>query len=87
MNTLQISEFKTVEEEMAFWDNLDTAPFMEDDGAWFRFETPTKRAVRVAVLPELVAKLKHIAHLQGVSLETLVNVLLAERIQTMSKAI
>ncbi|GEM_PF-371993 len=58
------------DELMANWqDNLDTAPFMEDDGAWFRFETPTKRAVRVAVLPELAAKLRQIAHLQGVSLE------------------
>ena len=42
---LQVPEFKSYEEEAAFWDNLDTADFMEDDGEWFRFETPYKPAV------------------------------------------
>jgi hypothetical protein len=40
-DSLQIPEFKIYEGEAAFWDNLDTGPFMEDDGEWFRFETPT----------------------------------------------
>jgi hypothetical protein len=53
MNKLEVPEFNSYEEEVAFWDNPDTAPFMEDDGQWFRFETPTKRAIRVAILPEV----------------------------------
>ena len=40
MKELQVPEFKSYEEEAAFWDNLDTADFMEDDGEWFRFKTP-----------------------------------------------
>ena len=52
MKTLQVPEFKSYEEEAAFWDNLDTADFMEDDGEWFRFDTPHKRAIRVATLSE-----------------------------------
>ena len=40
MKALQVPEFKSYEEEAAFWDNLDTADFMEDDGKWFRFDTP-----------------------------------------------
>ena len=32
MNELQVPKFKNHEEEAAFWDNLDTADFMEDDG-------------------------------------------------------
>ena len=40
MKALQVPEFKSYEEEAAFWDNLDTADFMEDDGEWFRFDTP-----------------------------------------------
>jgi len=39
MSEIQVPETKTHEEEAAFWDNLDTAPYMEDDGEWFRFET------------------------------------------------
>ncbi len=81
MKELQVPEFKTYEEEAAFWDNLDTADFMADDGEWFRFDTPHKRAVRVAILPEIASELMQSAHAQGVSIETLVNVLLIERIR------
>ena len=78
MNKLQVPEFKTYEEEAAFWDNLETAPFMEDDGEWFRFETPNRRAIRVAILPEVADELIQRARAQGVSVETLANVLLIE---------
>ncbi|HEY84895.1 MAG TPA: hypothetical protein G4N96_07270 [Chloroflexi bacterium] len=73
-------EFKTYEEETTFWDNLDTADYMEDDGEWFRFETPTKRAIRVAILPEVADELIKRARTQRVAIETLVNVLLMESI-------
>ena len=43
MNEIQVPEFKTYEEEAAFWDNLDTARYMEDDGGWFHFETPEEQ--------------------------------------------
>ncbi|HSN76718.1 MAG TPA: CopG family antitoxin [Anaerolineae bacterium] len=78
MKQLEVPEFATYEDEAAFWDSLDTGDFMQDDGAWFRFETPTKRAVRIAVLPDIAEALAHRARAQGVSVETLVNVLLAE---------
>ena len=81
MNQLQVPEFKTFEEEAAFWDNLDTAPFMEDDGEWFRFETPNKRAIRVAILREVADELIQRARAKKVSVETLVNVLLIEGIR------
>ena len=81
MKELQVPEFKTYQEETAFWDNLDTADFMADDGEWFRFDTPHKRAIRVASLPEIAEELMKSAHAQGISIETLVNVSLIERIQ------
>ena len=81
MKELRVPEFKTYEEETAFWDNLDTADFMADDGEWFRFDTPHKRAIRVAILPEIAEELMKSAHAQGISIETLVNVFLIERIQ------
>ncbi len=81
MSKLEVPEFKSYEEETAFWDHLDTAPFMEDDGEWFRFDTPSKRAVRVAILPEVAAGLGRRARAQGVSIETLVNVFLVERMR------
>jgi predicted HicB family RNase H-like nuclease len=52
---------------------------MEDYGEWFRFETPNKRAIHVAILPEVATELAQRARAQGVSIETLVNALLIER--------
>jgi hypothetical protein len=43
MSKIQVPEFKTYEEEAAFWDNLDTAPYMEDDGEWFHLKTPEEQ--------------------------------------------
>lgn len=86
MIKLQIPEFKTYEEEAAFWDNLDTADFMEDDGEWFRFEVPGSRAFRVAILPELANELAQRANAQGVSVETLVNAWLIEHLHELAHA-
>ena len=82
MSRLQVPEFKSYEEEAAFWDNLDTADFMEDDDEWFHFETPNQRAARVAILPEVLTELAARARAQGVSLETLVNAWLIEHLST-----
>ena len=81
MKTLQVPEFSTYEEEANFWDNLDTADFMEDDGEWFRFETAHKRAIRIAILPEIAEELWQKAQAQDVSIETLVNVLLIDSLR------
>ena len=78
MKNFEAPEFTSYDDEAAFWDDLDTGDFMEDDGEWFRFETPNKRAVRIAVLPDIAEALAERAHSQGVSVETLVNVLLAD---------
>ena len=83
MNKLEVPTFATYEEEAAFWDHLDTAPFMEDDGNWFHFEAHPRRAIRIAILPELAAELIRMARMQGVSPETLANVLLLERLRTL----
>jgi CopG antitoxin of type II toxin-antitoxin system len=80
MSKIQLPEFKTYEEEAKFWDNLDTSDLMEDDGQWFTFETPTKRAIRIAILPEVAEELAQKARAQGVSLETLANAWLIEHI-------
>ena len=81
MKELKVPEFSTYEEEAAFWDNLDTADFMEDEQQWFRFETTHKQAIRVAILPEIAEELIEKAHTQGISIETLVNGLLVEYIR------
>ena len=81
MTKIQTPEFETYEEEAEYWDKLDTADLMEDDGEWFKFDTEAK-AVEVAILPEIAERLSMRARHQGVSLETLINVLLLQQLQT-----
>jgi len=78
MNEIKIPEFASYDEEAEFWDNLDTADLITD-GDWFRLETDNKRAIRIAILPEIAEKLADIASSQQVSLETFINSVLAER--------
>lgn len=82
MTKIQIPEFANYEEETEFWDKLDTADFMDDDGEWFKFDTEAKQAVEVAILPEIAERLSQRARHQGVSLETLINVLLLQQLQS-----
>lgn len=82
MSTLVIPKFESYEEETEFWDHVDTGDFMEDDGEWFTFDAPEQRAIRIAILPEIANALAQQARSQGVSLETLVNAWLVERIHS-----
>lgn len=80
MNKIALPEFSTYEEEAKFWSDLDTADFMPDDDEWIHFDTENQRAIRVTILPTIAQKWMTKAHAQGVSIETLVNVLLAESV-------
>ena len=86
MSKLQVPEFKNYEEEAAFWDNLDTTAYMENDEDWFHFETTEKRAARIAILPEVLTELDQRARAQGVSVETLVNAWLIEHLNKSARA-
>ena len=50
MKRLAVPQFQSYEEEASFWDNLDTADFMEDDGEWFRFQTSQNHPIRDATV-------------------------------------
>lgn len=80
-NEIKVPEFNSYEEEADFWDHFDTANYMEDDGEWLQVETDNKRALRVAILPEIVAPLRMSARSKSVTIETLVNVLLAKSVE------
>ena len=58
---------------------------MESDGEWFHFDTATQRAVRIAILPEVLAELSQRARAQGVSVETLVNAWLIEHLNELAQ--
>jgi hypothetical protein len=80
MSKLQVPDFKSYEEEASFWDNLDTRDLLQDDGEWIHFDTSAPRAIRIAILPEVVSELARRARSQGVSVETLANAWLIEHL-------
>ena len=86
MKGIQLPEFKSYEEEATFWDNLDTADFMEDDGEWFHLDVADERAVRVAILPDVIRNISQRACAKGVSTETLVNAWLIEHMHEVAPA-
>jgi hypothetical protein len=86
MSTIELPKFKSYEEEAIFWDNLDTGELMEDDGEWIHFDVADERAVRVAILPDVIKDIALRARSQGVSVETLVNAWLIEHMHEVAGA-
>lgn len=86
MSKIVIPEFSSYEEEANFWDNFDTAELMEEGGEWFHFDVGEPRAVRIAIVPEIARQLRERARARGISLETLVNVWLLERLEELAES-
>jgi hypothetical protein len=71
--------FESHEEAAAFWDSHDLADYW-DLTSEARFEVDIQRRVFLTALePTLAKKLTLLAHKQGISTETLINVWLAEK--------
>jgi predicted HicB family RNase H-like nuclease len=72
--------FKSIEEAAEFWDSHDLADYWDlTRKAHFEVDIQ-QRSFVVALEAELAKKLAACAHAQGVSLETLINVWLTEKL-------
>ena len=73
--------FQNIEEAADFWDSHDLADYW-DITTEAHFEVDLQRRVFLtAVEPRLAKKLTDVAHRQGVSTETLINIWLSEKVQ------
>lgn len=73
--------FQNIEEAADFWDSHDLADYW-DITREAHFEVDLQRRVFLtAVEPRLAKKLTNVAHRQGVSTETLINIWLSEKVQ------
>ncbi|NTU63360.1 MAG: hypothetical protein HGB05_08145 [Chloroflexi bacterium] len=73
--------FKGVEEAAEFWDTHDLADYWNLTHE-AHFEVDIQRRVFLTALePQLAKKLTAVAHRQGISTETLINIWLSERAQ------
>ena len=80
MKEIDVPEFSSYEEEAKFWDNFDMSDYMEDDGKWLQVYTPNHPALKIAILSEIIGPLMEQAQAKEVSVETLLNVLLADKV-------
>ncbi len=82
-----IPEFETLDDVAEFWDTHSTADY-EDLTRPVHFDVKlrkhTGRAQAVTLVPELSETLQTLANARGVSLETLVNVWLTEKVLEMA---
>ena len=73
--------FKSVEAAADFWDTHDLADYW-DLTQEAHFEVDIQRRVFLTALePQLAKKLTDVAHRQGISTETLINIWLSEKAQ------
>lgn len=71
--------FKSIEQAAEFWDSHDLADYL-DVTREAHFEVNIQRRVFLTALePALAKKLTAVAHKQGISTETLINVWLTEK--------
>ena len=78
-----IPEFETLDDIAEFWDTHSTADYTDlTHEVQFDVELrkPAEKAQTVALLPDLSVTLQTLADARGVSLETLVNVWLTEKV-------
>jgi hypothetical protein len=76
-----ISKAQTLEEIAEFWETHDLTDY-EDQTHEVDIEVRAVRRKRVTLAPDLAAQVADLARRQGVSVETLVNLWIAERIHT-----
>ena len=76
-----ISKAQTIEEIADFWDTHSLADYW-DETHEVDFEVRIQRKCRITLTPEIYEKIQTQARAQGVLPETLVNLWLAERLQT-----
>jgi predicted HicB family RNase H-like nuclease len=81
-NLTSISKASNIEEIAEFWDTHSLADYW-DETEEAEFEIRAKRRHRITLAPEIYEKISVQSHVQGISLETLVNLWLAERLQNM----
>lgn len=76
------THFKTAEEAGEFWSTHDLADYWDETKSADLTFNLQKRHYYISVLPKIAEELKKISERQGVSIETVVNLWLQEKLQT-----
>ena len=78
----KIPEFKSYEEMAEFWDTHSLADYWDQtESAEFEISPNARRHYMVPVDRDLLSRVQRIARARGLSIESLVNLLLEQRLQ------
>ena len=78
---ISIPEFKGYEEIADFWDTHSLADYWDQtEPAEFKFSPKARRHYLVSVDRELLSRIQQVAHIRSLSTESLVNLLLEQRL-------
>ena len=82
-----IPEMHSYEEIADFWDTHSVADYWEQtESADFEFSPQARRRYLVAIDRELLRRVQQIAHMRGVATESMVNLLLEQRLAELEVA-
>ena len=84
---MQIKKMNSYEEVAEFWDTHSLADYWDQTGpAAFEISSELRRRYLVAVEPDLLSRVRQAARARGVSTESLVNLLLEQRLHEIESA-
>lgn len=82
----QIPEMKSYTETAEFWDTHSLADYWDQtEPAEFEISPDARRRYLVAVDPDLLSRVKRIAHTRGITTESLINLLLEQRLHEIER--
>ncbi len=82
----QIPEMKSYAEVAEFWDIHSLADYWDQtEPAEFEISPDARRRYLVAVDPDLLSRVKRIAHTRGITTESLINLLLEQRLHEIER--
>ena len=85
MSENRIPDFRSYEEMAEFWDEHSLADYWEEtEPAEFEVSPQARRHYVVQVDRDLLARVRDLARVRGVSTESLVNLLLAQRLDELT---
>ena len=83
----KIPEMKNYEQIAEFWDSHSLADYWDQtEPAEFEISPEARRRYLVAVDPDLLSRVRRLARRRGLSTESLVNLLLEQRLQEVEAA-
>lgn len=84
----QIPEMKSYAEMAEFWDSHSLADYWDQtEPAEFQIAPDARRRYLVAVDPDLLQRAQRVARTRGLSTESLINLLLEQRVREVEKSL